>query len=85
MFISFRSKEEATEQAKADKDSILASNRQNRFVINQSTTKITPTYKDYLDQLVIEVNADAWDIQKVDDNTFNVGIIWNSQDSKKAA
>jgi len=86
MFISYRSTEEAKIQAKEDKELILAMRKGGSFdtiLINKSTNKITPTYKDYLDQIVIEVNASCWKINQVESSKCQVLLFWEESSAPK--
>jgi hypothetical protein len=89
MFISFRSSEEAREQASIDKDFIIGSrgnSSTSSIVLNPSISKITPTYKDYLDQLVLEVSANYWKFYKLQDHCYQIILVWQDQiENQKAA
>ena len=53
------------------------------LVLNPSTSKITPTYKDYLDKLVIEVEADHWNFRQLEDQSYQIILVWEDHSKKQ--
>ena len=86
MFVSYRSTEEAIAEAVIDRDFILGLRGNTALVsmvLNPSTSKITPTYKDYLDHLVMEVGADHWNFRQLEDQSYQIILVWEDHTKKQ--